>query len=65
VYFDGAFRSTAIYNRAQLRAGNRIIGPALIEEHASTTVLADGDRLEVDQYGNLLIEARSSRAARA
>ena len=36
-------------------AGNRIVGPALIEEHASTTVLMPGDRLEVDAYGNLVI----------
>jgi N-methylhydantoinase A len=65
VYFDGTFRPTAIYDRAALRAGNRIVGPAVIEEHASTTVLAPGDRLEVDAYGNLLIEVRARRAARA
>ena len=29
--------------RAALLAGNRITGPALIEEHASTTVLMPGD----------------------
>ena len=36
-------------------AGNRISGPALIEEHASTTVLMPGDGCEVDAYGNLVI----------
>src|SRR6202171_4556305 len=35
VYFDGAFRPTPTYDRAALCAGNRISGPALIEEHAS------------------------------
>jgi N-methylhydantoinase A len=55
VYFDGKFRTTPIYARAALVASNRIRGPALIEEHASTTVLSPGDRLEVDRYGNLLI----------
>ena len=55
-YFDGKFRPTATYARAALAAGNRIDGPALIEEHASTTVLLPGDRLEVDRYGNLVIE---------
>jgi N-methylhydantoinase A len=38
-----------------VKAGNRIAGPALIEERASTTVLAPGDTLEVDAAGNLLI----------
>jgi N-methylhydantoinase A len=63
VYFDGAFRPTATYDRAALCAGNRISGPALIEEHASTTVLSPGDRLEVDPYGNLLIEVAGGRPA--
>ena len=47
--------ATPTYARAALLAGNRIGGPALIEEHASTTVLLPGDRLEVDAYGNLVI----------
>jgi N-methylhydantoinase A len=33
-----------------------VTGPALIEEYASTTVLAPGDRMEVDRFGNLVIE---------
>jgi N-methylhydantoinase A len=61
VYFDGAFRPTATYDRAGLCAGNRIRGPALIEEHASTTVLSPGDRLEVDAYGNLRIDVAGGR----
>jgi N-methylhydantoinase A len=61
VYFDGAFRSTPTYARAALAAGNRVGGPALIEEHASTTVLLPGDTLEVDSYGNLLIKVAGGR----
>jgi N-methylhydantoinase A len=54
VYFDGhGFVETRTYAREALLAGNRIKGPALIEEHASTTVLAPGDALEVDRFGNL------------
>ena len=41
--------------------GARIAGPALIEEHASTTVLAPGDTLEVDVFGNLDIAIGSDR----
>ena len=44
-----------------LLAGNRIKGPALIEEHASTTVLMPGDACEVDAYGNLVITVGRAR----
>jgi N-methylhydantoinase A len=58
VYFAelGRSRATPSYAREGLRAGNRIAGPALIEEHASTTVVLPGDRLQVDGFGNLVIE---------
>ena len=57
VYFSGAgMVSTPTYDRNLLEAGNRIAGPALIEEHASTTVVHPKDVLEVDAFGNLLIE---------
>jgi N-methylhydantoinase A len=56
VHFEGGFRPTPTYARSALVAGNRIAGPALIEEHASTTVLMPGDRLEVGAHGNLIIE---------
>ena len=49
------FRATPVYRRAALLAGNRIKGPALIDEYASTTVLMPGDALVVDAYGNLNI----------
>ena len=54
VYFqDHGWQPTAVFEREHLLAGNVIAGPALIEEHASTTVLQPGDRLRVDDYGNL------------
>jgi N-methylhydantoinase A len=43
------------WKRDALKAGNRIAGPALIEEHASTTVVQPGDTVKVDSFGNLLI----------
>src|SRR5438874_13646162 len=45
--------ATPIYARDELSAGNRIEGPALVEEHASTTVILPGDRLRVHAFGNL------------
>src|SRR5690348_15350508 len=58
VYFAeaGGFVATPTFARARLRAGNRIAGPALIEEHASTTVVLPGAAVEVDAFGNLVIE---------
>jgi len=61
VYFASTgFVDTPTYDRSALKAGNKIMGPALIEEHASTTVLHPGDRLEVDAFGDLIIEIRRS-----
>jgi N-methylhydantoinase A len=61
VYLAGKYRPTPTYARAALAAGNRIEGPALIEEHASTTVLLPGDALEVDAYGHLVIKVGGAR----
>jgi len=55
-WFGGKRYSTPAYRRGALLAGNRIEGPALIEEHASTTVVMPGDRLRVDDFGNLVLE---------
>ena len=57
VYFRdaGGYVPARIYLREKLRPGHRIQGPALVEEHASTTVVAPGDIVEVDDFGNLLI----------
>jgi N-methylhydantoinase A len=57
VYFAEAsdYVETATFARAALLAGNRIEGPALVEEYASTTVLHPGDALTVDQFGHLVI----------
>lgn len=61
VSFDGKFRPAPTYRRAELLAGNKIAGPALIEEHASTTVLMPGDRMTVDAWGNLVIAVAGAK----
>ena len=61
ISFDGKFRDAPTYRRAELLAGNKIKGPALIEEHASTTVLMPGDAMTVDGYGNLVIRVAGAR----
>jgi N-methylhydantoinase A len=63
VYFReaGGFVDTPTFARAALLAGNRLDGPALVEEHASTTVLEPDDTLEVDALGNLVITVAGRR----
>jgi N-methylhydantoinase A len=63
VYFAELGKSvkTPTFARDALRAGNRIEGPALVEEHASTTVVLPGDRLRVDEFGNLMLDIAGRR----
>src|SRR5262249_30759685 len=56
VWLDGKRRRTAIYDRALLRHGHRIEGPAVIGEYSSTTLIPPGFVCTVDAYLNLVIE---------
>jgi N-methylhydantoinase A len=56
VYFDaGDAIECNVYDREFLRAGNRVAGPALVSEYASTTVMLPGDQLTVAETGELII----------
>ena len=44
-----------VYARPQLRAGDQISGPAIVEEPSSTTILHAADTLAVGGYGELVI----------
>jgi N-methylhydantoinase A/oxoprolinase/acetone carboxylase beta subunit len=57
VYFpeNRGFIECNIYDRYRLFPGMTIIGPAVVEERESTTVITPGDMGEVDEWGNLLI----------
>jgi len=52
---DGKYEGFVIYRRDRLLAGNRVLGPALIEEATATTVVEAGQVCSVDQYSNLII----------
>jgi N-methylhydantoinase A len=45
----------AVYDRGRLLCGDRVDGPAIIEEASSTTILHAGDVMTVGQYGELVI----------
>ena len=57
---SGVREPYAVYDRAVLKAGVQIRGPAIIEETTSTTIIHKGDSLVVGQYGELLIESRQA-----
>ena len=59
VFLDGEFRKCVVYEREKLLAGNVVVGPAIVEERVSTTLLLMGQRLVVDEYGHLVITMTS------
>ncbi len=67
IYFgeETGFVDTPAYNRSHFLAGNRIEGPAVIDEHASTTLIEPGDFAIVDAYGNLVISVHGINAEMA
>ena len=54
-YFDGARRRTPLFERSELSAGDRIVGPAIVTEEISTTVIESGWEAEVLSAGELLL----------
>ncbi|MGB8011996.1 MAG: hydantoinase/oxoprolinase family protein [Terriglobales bacterium] len=48
----------AVFERSSLPPGTRLNGPAVIEEPTSTTIINPRDRMQVDHYGNMLLEIR-------
>ncbi len=47
---------TRYYDRAALKAGNRLEGPAIVNQYDTTTVIPPGLAAHVDRYGNIVIE---------
>jgi N-methylhydantoinase A len=55
MFFDGAFVPSRLYRREALVPGDTILGPAMITEYTSATLLPPGCRVHVDGFRNLLI----------
>jgi N-methylhydantoinase A len=58
VYFSDAKKPVRcpVYQRDALKAGTRIVGPALIQEHGTTTVWFKNDDCKVAPSGELIIK---------
>ncbi|WP_249800429.1 MULTISPECIES: hydantoinase/oxoprolinase family protein [unclassified Bradyrhizobium] len=57
VYLDSAsgFRMMPVYNADDMHPGQKVSGPALVEERNTTILIGSGDRLEIDCSDNFLI----------
>jgi N-methylhydantoinase A len=60
VYFDG-WLDCPVYERERLKCGNRLAGPAIIEQVDSTIVMQPGHKARVDAYGNMILEVMGER----
>jgi N-methylhydantoinase A len=56
VHFRDGFVDCAVYSRADLRATEPVVGPAVIEEPASTTLVWPGDVARLGTAGEIVIE---------
>lgn len=55
VWMEGAMHKAVIYDRAKLKQGDKIAGPAIVIEMDSTTLIETGCIATVDAVGNILI----------
>jgi N-methylhydantoinase A len=55
IFVNDQDQAANIYDRAKLKSGNRIAGPAVVVEMDSTALILPGHTGEVDQLGNILI----------
>ena len=55
LWMDGREQAAVIYDRARLRQGDVIPGPAIITEMDSTTLVESGCTAVIDKVGNILI----------
>ncbi len=64
VWSDGAAHPAPVFERAELRAGDRIAGPALIREANATTVVEPGWTAETTEADHMILHRTAPRARR-
>ncbi len=55
-FFGGKPLATPVYARTCLRAGNRLVGPAIVTEYSATTLVPPRWRGFLDAFENLILE---------
>jgi N-methylhydantoinase A len=56
VFLNGQFHEVQVFERRELWSGNSLQGPAIIEEPYHVTLLMPGQELQIDRWGNLIIQ---------
>lgn len=56
---ERGFETVRIHARTDLRPGDTISGPAIVEQSDTTTVIYPGHVASVDQFGNMIIQVNS------
>jgi N-methylhydantoinase A len=55
IFLDGAWQEVALLRRADLRAGHRLAGPAVVAQDDTTLLLPAGAQAEVQPHGHLMV----------
>jgi N-methylhydantoinase A len=58
IYLEGGFKTVPRYRRADLRPGDALEGPLVVEEPSTRLPIDVGDRLRVDADRNLIVDVR-------
>src|SRR5690606_35092316 len=61
LWVGGEWREVPVYHRDTLAANATVAGPAIVIEANGTTVIDDGWRGRVNQWGHLLLESREAQ----
>ena len=56
IWLEGRPALARVYERASLGSGDRMAGPAIVEQPDTTVLIPEGDVADVDRFGNLLIK---------
>ena len=62
IFVEGASVEAAVYDRATLRAGDVVTGPAIVTEMDSTTLILPGHAATVHASGSLLIRPEAGQS---
>ncbi|MFD1707895.1 hydantoinase/oxoprolinase family protein [Siminovitchia sediminis] len=60
---QGGLVETKVYDGERLKAGNKVDGPAIIEEPTTNLVVFPGEAAMVSKYGNYIVDLRQAEDA--
>jgi len=60
VWFNSHSHIADVYNRTDLSAGTKLVGPVIVEQFDSTVFVPPGAHAEIDEYLNILIHIQEA-----